>query len=109
MGRWGDGNWELGVGERRDRKTCELSTQHSFPHSEHRYLVCKPRNSVLCTLLPTQHSALSTQHSPSPLGTRNSELCTLLPPISPPPHPPTLFLTRNSELGTLHSSSPLST
>uniref|UniRef100_A0ACD5GS64 Uncharacterized protein n=1 Tax=Desertifilum tharense IPPAS B-1220 TaxID=1781255 RepID=A0ACD5GS64_9CYAN len=63
MGGWGDGR----MGGRRgiEVNTDLFPTQHSFPHSAHRYAEAS---------YSTFHSAL-----PSPLGTRNSELCTLSP------------------------------
>uniref|UniRef100_A0ACD5GSY7 Uncharacterized protein n=1 Tax=Desertifilum tharense IPPAS B-1220 TaxID=1781255 RepID=A0ACD5GSY7_9CYAN len=52
-------------------QATELRTDSALSSdSEHRCLVCKLRNSELCTLFPTQHSALYTQHS---IPTRNSE------------------------------------
>uniref|UniRef100_A0ACD5GXQ7 Uncharacterized protein n=1 Tax=Desertifilum tharense IPPAS B-1220 TaxID=1781255 RepID=A0ACD5GXQ7_9CYAN len=87
--------------------TRKLKQQHftlstHFPHSEHRCLVCKLRNSELCTPFPhppispsphpLPHSALSTLHSAllSPLSTQHFALSTPFP-------------TQHSALCTQHS------
>uniref|UniRef100_A0ACD5H2D6 Uncharacterized protein n=1 Tax=Desertifilum tharense IPPAS B-1220 TaxID=1781255 RepID=A0ACD5H2D6_9CYAN len=62
----------MGVGGRRDKKTCKLSTQHCFPHSAHCFAPRSAqqhsfplselgtRNFALLSPLSTQHFPLST-------------------------------------------------